>query len=177
MDPLLHGRRYIRSFMFIMIVLLLATGCSMQSSSGNERIAPPMELVGLEQTILNTADVNKPMVLNFWASWCQYCNVEIPILDSLYEDYKDQVEFVSINITYSDDLSGAKSFIANHQLRMPVYYDIDAMASELFLVQAVPSIVTVDADGLIVTQRTGAIGDLAEEVYREQLDALLSTAQ
>lgn len=159
------------------VFLLFVVGCTAnEGASEKTRVAPAVELTGLDQAYLLTSDVEKPMMISFWASWCQYCNAEIPILDALYEEYKDRVEFVSINITYDDNVSGAKSFVAKHQLRMPVYLDVDAVASESFLIQAVPSIVTVDENGAIVTQRTGALGKQAEQFYREQMDLLLTAA-
>lgn len=54
----------------------------------------------------------KPKIINFWASWCPYCNKEAPHLASLYETYKDKVEFIFVNVTTSDSIPEARKYIA-----------------------------------------------------------------
>ena len=109
------------------------------------------------------------ILYNFWASWCNYCKEEIPQINELYAKYGDDVEFVSVNITHNDSLNGAKQFISDKNLTMPVYFDIDGIASTKFGVLAVPTIVLVDRNGKFVERKVGPSNDGDVERITESL--------
>ena len=125
------------------------------AASAEEQLAPTAELLDLNNEVLNTATIDKPILYSFWASWCNYCQEEIPQINELYAKYGDQIEFVSVNITHNDTLDGAKKFISEKSLTMPVYFDIDGIASTKFGVLAVPTIVLVDGEGRFVERKVG----------------------
>jgi cytochrome c biogenesis protein CcmG/thiol:disulfide interchange protein DsbE len=60
----------------------------------------------------------KPVVINFWASWCEPCKKELPAFQELYERYQDEVEFVGINM--KDDLDDAKAMADEFGLTYPL---------------------------------------------------------
>lgn len=162
-------------FLFASIMLLALTACSSseetEESKPKEDAAPTVQLLNLDNELFDTANVEKPILYSFWASWCNYCQDEIPHIDELYAKYGDQVEFVSVNITYNDTLSDAKKFISERDIQMPVYFDIDSIASTKFGVLAVPTVILVDRDGQIVQKKVGpsdadSIQDISKDVEK-----------
>ena len=140
-----------------------------KAASNEEQLAPTVELLNLENETLNTGTIDKPILYSFWASWCNYCKEEIPQINELYAKYGDDVEFVSVNITHNDSLKGAKQFISDKNLTMPVYFDIDGIASTKFGVLAVPTIVLVDRNGKFVERKVGPSNDGDVERITESL--------
>ncbi|MER1986228.1 MAG: TlpA disulfide reductase family protein [Solibacillus sp.] len=151
-------------FVLLTCLSALLVACSGEKAepaptSNEEQLAPTVELLNLDNETLNTATIDKPILYSFWASWCNYCQEEIPQINELYAQYGNEVEFVSVNITHNDSLNGAKQFISDKSLTMPVYFDIDGIASTKFGVLAVPTIVLVDRDGNFVERKVGPSND------------------
>ena len=101
----------------------------------------------------------KPVVLNFWASWCGPCKSEMPDFDSAYAEYADRVHFLMVNVTdgYRETQSTASEFIAQSGYGFPVYLDKDAATSAYYGVNSLPTTFFIDADGYLVTYATGAL--------------------
>lgn len=100
----------------------------------------------------------KPIVLNFWATWCGYCVQEMPDFQTAYEKYPD-VQFVMVNVTdgYYETITSAKSFVAEKGFTFPVYFDTKSSATSAFDVNAYPQTFFIDAQGNIVAKARGAI--------------------
>ena len=113
----------------------------------------------------------KPIIINFWASWCGPCKSELPAFNSLYEQYKDDVVFLMINLTdgQRDTESGIKKFISDNGYSFPVYYDIEFDASEAYGVRSIPETVFISADGSLYDTRVGAMSEDVLEDYMKQL--------
>lgn len=100
----------------------------------------------------------KPIVLNFWATWCGYCVQEMPDFQTAYEKYPD-VQFVMVNVTdgYYETITSAKSFVAEKGFTFPIYFDTKSSATSAFDVNAYPQTFFIDAQGNIVAKARGAI--------------------
>ncbi|MCD8174420.1 MAG: TlpA family protein disulfide reductase [Phascolarctobacterium sp.] len=113
----------------------------------------------------------KPIIINFWASWCNPCKSELPAFNSLYEKYKDDVVFLMINLTDGqiDTESSVKTFISDNGYSFPVYYDIESDASDSYNVRSIPETVFINADGSLYDTRVGAMSEDVLEDYIKQL--------
>lgn len=100
----------------------------------------------------------KPIVLNFWATWCGYCVEEMPDFQTAYETYTN-VQFVMVNVTdgYYETISSAKEFVANKGFTFPIYFDTKSSATSAFGVNAYPQTFFIDETGNIVAKARGAI--------------------
>ena len=102
--------------------------------------------------------VGKPIVLNFWASWCGPCQMEMPDFHEKYLELGENIHFLMVNmIGGRETLSTAKAFIAEKGYAFPVLFDTDADAAMTYSVYSLPTTYFIDAEGYLVAQATGAI--------------------
>ena len=115
--------------------------------------------------------VGKPIVLNFWASWCGPCKAEMPHFEEAYKNNPD-IEFIMVNATTSsyETLTKAQDFISDNGYTFPVYYDKDGQAAYLYGVSALPMTMLIDKDGAPIGYITGTIS-------ADVLDQLLEIAR
>ncbi|BCU81638.1 hypothetical protein JIR001_14210 [Polycladomyces abyssicola] len=112
----------------------------------------------------------KPALINFWATWCPPCREEMPTLQSIYQQYKNRVDFFIVNSTYQEgseaDVSG---FLKQYGLTFPVLKDKTGEVTEKYVALGLPTTYIVDAKGVIVWKKTGPV--TSQEVKRV-LDSL-----
>lgn len=101
----------------------------------------------------------KPIVLNFWASWCGPCKSEMPDFEKVYAEYGDRVTFAMVNMTdgQRETQEKAQAHIDKEGFTFPVYFDLDQDAANTYGVSAIPTTYVIDADGNLVAYASGAI--------------------
>ncbi len=101
----------------------------------------------------------KPVVVNFWASWCPPCKAEMPDFDDMYKKYGDKVVFMMVNMTGSngETVAKAKSHVANNGYSFPVYFDTNYSAALNYNVVSIPATYLIDAKGNLVGHKMGLV--------------------
>ena len=136
------------------------------SAAGEEDTAPsqaPNLLVyDLGGNVIRLSDyLGKPVVVNFWATWCGSCTKELPLFEEKYLEYGDEVQFLMVNLTNDsqETIDVVTGYIANNGYTFPVVYDKDETAASLFGTRYIPSTYFIDSEGYIRAQVTGAIDE------------------
>lgn len=112
--------------------------------------------------------LGKPVFINFFATWCTFCRVEMPYIEALYEELGGEVAFMIIDLRENQDV--VEAFFQDHGLTVPVYLDGAGTSGTRYAVRGIPASFFVDADGII---REMAIGALTEERLRQGLAKIL----
>ena len=101
----------------------------------------------------------KPVVVNFWASWCPPCKAEMPDFEKIYKTYGDDITIMMVNMTdgYQETYEKAEAHIKENNYTFPVYYDIDYSAATAYRVTSLPATYFIDAQGNLVTHAKGMI--------------------
>lgn len=123
-------------------------------------------------TVRLSEKFGKPIVINFWATWCPPCKQELPDFDKLCKEYGDRVVFMMVNLTdgYRDTVDGTKRFVSGKGYTFPVYFDTKDNAASAYNVSSIPQTTFIDAKGNIYTTRIGAMNEAILRIY---LNALL----
>ena len=99
----------------------------------------------------------KPLVLNFWASWCGPCKSEMPAFQQAYEQ-EDGVQFLLVNMTGGRETQAdAEALLTQEGYTFPVLFDLDLDAAMTYGVTALPTTYFLDAEGNLVAWAQGAI--------------------
>ena len=135
--------------------------------------APDFTVYDLEGNAHKLSDFRgKPILLNFWASWCGPCQMEMPDFQEFYESYGDKVHFLMVNLTdgQQETVESASGFVAEKGYSFPVYYDTDIDAAMHYGVSAVPVSYFIDAEGRFVAWAQGA---MSADMLQQGMDMLL----
>ena len=100
----------------------------------------------------------KPIVLNFWASWCGPCKMEMPDFHVKYLQLRDEVQFLMVNMTTGRETQeSAEAFIQAQGYTFPVFFDLDSNAAATYGAYSLPTTIFIDAEGNGIAKATGAI--------------------
>ena len=103
--------------------------------------------------------VGKPIILNFWASWCPPCKQEMPDFEAAYKKYGTDIQFMMVNMTDGgrETIATAEKYIASQGYSFPVYFDTKQEAAIEYGVSAIPTTYFINAQGHIIAYAAGAI--------------------
>ncbi|MBR3326372.1 MAG: TlpA family protein disulfide reductase [Atopobiaceae bacterium] len=113
-----------------------------------------------EAVTLSSIANGRPLVINFWATWCPYCVKELPDLQDIAEEYADTVAFAFVDVTdgQRERKDDARAWLEQNGLaELPVYYDTSLEAATSWGAHALPLTVVIDANGEVATSATGMI--------------------
>jgi len=110
----------------------------------------------------------KPVILNFWATWCPPCVREMPDLQRFYDQNKDNIELVGVNL--QEDKKTIEKFIKKINVTFPIVLDKDGEIERNYNLLLKPSTYFIDENGIIVDKK---IGELSREDLEERTKKFL----
>ena len=122
--------------------------------------APDFTVFDLDGNEVHLSDYfGKPIVLNFWASWCGPCKMEMPDFNEKYQELGEDIQFLMVNMTDGDreTVEIASEFVAGQGYSFPVFYDTAQHAAMVYGVYSLPTTFFIDAEGYPVAYAAGAI--------------------
>ena len=95
----------------------------------------------------------KPVVLNFWASWCAPCKEEVPLLESSWKQVQEQgKDVVFLGIDYQDSNNDAISFLQLYGITYPIVLDADGSVALKFSVTSLPQTIFINRNGTVMSR-------------------------
>ncbi len=175
----MENKKKLMNLAVIFFGILLIAGVAYSKLSGNistnQLAAQPTAQPGEEPAKLEAMDFTvydadgnevhladyfgKPIVLNFWASWCGPCKHEMPDFHAANQELDGKVQFLMINMTdgKKETVETASEFIEKNGYTLPVFFDTEGEAAYTYGAYSLPTTYFIDADGYVIAQARGAI--------------------
>ena len=162
-------KRPLKTILIVSLSLgLLLSGCS----SGSEKeepgtatlgqIAPDFKLQNLEGKAVSLRSFgDKPILINFWATWCGACLYEMPILEQIYEEWSEK-GLVMLAINVGESPAKIQSFLKRYNFSIPVLLDTTETVARRYGITGLPTTFFIDKDGVIQYKVIGAFPSKAE---------------
>jgi thiol-disulfide isomerase/thioredoxin len=121
------------------------------------RPTPPLDLTDLDGKAWTLAALKgRPVLLNFWASWCEPCRAEMPSLELLATRH-ERAGLVILAVNYQETLSAIKHFLEALPFSLPILLDRDGDATSAWTPHVFPTTVLIGRDG---SARSSVVGEL-----------------
>ena len=134
-------------------------------------LAPDFQFLALDQQPVSLGDLRgKPVVLNFWATWCLACIYEMPFLQEIHEEYSGS-GLVLLAINAGESQSQVEKFLQSNNLSLPVLLDTRGIVNQQYHIQWLPTTLFIDEDGVIQERRIGPFINAAQ--IEEQLSKIM----
>ncbi len=140
------------------------------SSLGIQRIDPPEEaetftLKTLKGGMASLEDYRGKLIfLNFWATWCPPCRAEMPSMQRLWEEFKEE-DFVILAINIQEEIKLVSSFMNERGLSFPVLLDEKGEVARSYGISGIPATFFLNPDGEIIGKAVGARDWASEESF------------
>ena len=117
---------------------------------------------------------DKPILLNFWASWCGPCKSEMPDLEEAYQQYGDDIHFLIVNLTDGsrETVASASAYIQQEGYSFPIYFDTSMEAAMAYQAYSIPITFFIGEGGVPIAYYTGA---MSRDILQQGIDLLLQS--
>jgi cytochrome c biogenesis protein CcmG, thiol:disulfide interchange protein DsbE len=105
--------------------------------------------------------------LNFWATWCGPCLVEMPLLEAVSIRHKNDLVVVGVDIAESAE--HVVSFVKTNKITFPILLDVNGLVADTFKAYAFPATIFIDKEGIIRSQQ---VGQLSESTLKKNLETI-----
>jgi len=143
---------------------MLLAGCAGENSQNPwiGKPAPEFQLNTLNGQSVSLSDLKgRPVLINFWATWCGPCRMEMPFLQQIYDEWQGK-GLVLLAINIGESPSQIAEFMQSQWLSLPVLLDGEGNIAVMYNVRAIPITFFIDRDGIIQDVKVGAFQSKAE---------------
>lgn len=139
------------------------------------QLAPDFSLQTLDGKKIQLKDLRgKKVLLNFWASWCGPCKQEMPAMQQVYEQYKDnKIEIIAVNLTFGrESIDQVEKFVNNYGLTFPIPLDTQAEVQDKYQIFPIPTSYFINEGGQIYSKY---FGPMDEEYIMNEFEKMSNT--
>ncbi len=131
--------------------------------------APDFEHVTIDGTNIKLSDYigEKPVVLDFFATWCGPCIVELPVLQQFYQGHSNEVEIIAISSEESGSAGAIRSLISSKGVSFPIIHDPSRGISNKYPTRGIPYLVFIDKDGIVISDHLGSDPKIGDAIIEE----------
>lgn len=153
----------------LFLILFLGMSLSISAQNADKKI-PAVDVKNLDGTTFNTGNIKndgKPIIINFWATWCSPCKRELNNITELYEDWVDEtgVKLVAISIDDTRNMGKVAPYVNGKGWEYDVYIDPNGDFKRALGVNNVPHTFLVDGNGKVVWQHNSYTEGDEYELY------------
>ena len=118
--------------------------------------APDFSLKNIDGEKVNLRELEgKKVFLNFWASWCKPCQIEMPDIQKLHEEYGEDVEIIAVNL--GESKKEVKNFLEMRGYNFTILLDENREIGSKYMVRAIPTTYFLDEKGIITEKHLGVL--------------------
>lgn len=170
---MIFSKKFILLFCLLLISGLLASGCAsspLSTSISDETLtsgaqigkpAPDFALLDLNGQPVSLNSLGKPVLVNFWATWCPPCRYEMPFIQEIHEEWANK-GLVVLAINVGENPSTVSDFVQDNNYSFPVLLDTDQRVALEYGIRTFPTTIFIDKDGIIQGIKIGAFFTKAE---------------
>lgn len=152
-----------------LVLTLILAACGASTIDASDQTAEPLPPTTAEAFEAHLASLDKPAVVNVWASWCLPCRAEAPLLDAAFEKYGSELEFIGIDV--QDNQADAQSFLAEFGLVFDHFFDPKREVPNHYAGLGTPITFFFGPGGELVATHNGVVD---ERTLALNIDELLS---
>jgi cytochrome c biogenesis protein CcmG/thiol:disulfide interchange protein DsbE len=132
-------------------------------------LAPDFSLITLDNQTVRLSDLRgRPVLLNFWATWCPHCQGEMAAKEAIHQRYGDQVTVLGVNVAEPADL--VASSVPQYGITYPILLDQDGdVGNRLYRVTGFPTTLFITSDGVVGARHVGPLTEAAMDQYLQPL--------
>ena len=166
--------------LMVTLISLIVTGCSeknepvqnnensntnYEQSTKDAIIAPDFELETIDGGTIRLSEMrDKYVILNFWATWCGYCVIEMPDLQKLQEEHKDDLLVLAVNVGESKE--DVQKFMEENNLNLTVVLDEKMNVANTYGIRSYPTTISVNKKGEAIRGYVGMLTyEQMEQIY------------
>jgi len=130
--------------------------------------APDFKLITLSGETIALEDLRgHPVLINFWATWCGPCRLEMPAFQERYVQYKPDLRVIAVN--FDENKEDVQTFVNELELTFDILLDPGAEVQKLYQIRGYPTSFFIDADGIIQVQHIGLIVESQLDEYLAEI--------
>lgn len=146
----------------------LAPGKEIVSSGLVGTAAPDFELKNISGNSVHLNELKgKPVLLNFWATWCGPCEVEMPAIEARYERHQAELSILAVN--FDEPEKDVRQYAERLGLSFDILLDPGGKIQDLYRVRGYPTTYLVDAEGVIRVHHVGSMSEEQLDSYLQQV--------
>lgn len=167
-SPLVAGSKAAMRPLWLGVGFLACVGAAASAQEGRNLLFPDIELAEAEGSAVRLSQLKGNVILlNFWATWCGPCRMELPIVQRLYDRYSDR-NFVVLAVNLDADRRKIEPFMKHYNISLPVYYAAPEDAGQMTQM-GIPSTFIVGPDRTLIDQTVG-FSAAAEEHWKQLIE-------